>query len=102
MSYNPCISHYRPDHAPFRLYISPEFNNRSMYRDFCESHQIKMFYSFYRSHIVSMNISFVKLGDEEWEVCDVHEKHLMEIPDLGKKDIAVKEDQSKKKQNAQL
>ena len=49
MSYNPCISHYRREHVPFRLYIRQKFTIRSMYQDFCESHQIKIYYSFYRS-----------------------------------------------------
>ena len=49
MLYNPCISHYRGEHVPFRLYISPKFTIRSMHQDFCESHQIKISYSFYRS-----------------------------------------------------
>ena len=36
--FRPCISHYRRAHAPYRLYISPEFAITSMYQDFCTEH----------------------------------------------------------------
>ena len=36
--FRPCISHYRRAHAPYRLYISPEFSITSMYQDFCTEH----------------------------------------------------------------
>ena len=38
-SFNPAVSHYRREHAPNRLYLSPELSIRSLYEDFKEGHQ---------------------------------------------------------------
>ena len=66
--YNLSISHYRRNHAPKRLYISPEFSATSMHKDYCESYPDKeVSYPYYYNMIKSMNISFVKLGEEECE-----------------------------------
>ena len=86
--FNPSISHYRCKHAPNRLYISPEFTITSMYNDFCETNkEIAVSYSFYHSQIKAMNISFTKLGEEECEVCDVHDHHLQDFHRLCKQDV---------------
>ena len=37
-SYGPSISHYRREHAPNRLYLSPEINISSMFNDFKVQH----------------------------------------------------------------
>ena len=34
-----------------------------------------------------LNISFVKLGEEECEKCDLHDRHLEEVHGLDKSDI---------------
>ena len=95
MSFNPCISHYRREHAPNRLYISPEFSITTMHQDFCESNiDLSIKYGFYRTQIASMNIDFVKLGEEECEGCDLHDIHLQEFHEVYKKDIIIREEGS--------
>ena len=67
LSFNPSISHYRRAQAPKRMYISPEFNVSGMYKDFCTSNPVKISYNYYNKKVKKMNISFVKLGEEECE-----------------------------------
>ena len=78
-SYGPCISHYRRSHAPNRLYLSPEFTISDMFSDFKEKYPDKSVHysSYYR--VVRMKISFVKLGEEECQVCDSHEHHHIHV-----------------------
>ena len=78
--YNPCISHYRRSHAPTRLYISPEYTISSMQKDCCEKlpHSL-VSYSYYRRKVKSLNISFVKLGEEECESCKLHSINLKDV-----------------------
>ena len=78
-SYGPSISHYRREHAPNRLYLSPEFNISSMSNDFKEQHpEYTIHYSTYYRAIRALKISFVKLGEEECEMCDEHEHYLID------------------------
>jgi len=77
-SYHPSISHYRREHAPFRRYISPEISIREMHQDFVASCAHNCSYEFYRKTVKSMNISFVKLGEEECEFCLQHDSHKKE------------------------
>ena len=77
--YNPCVSHYRRAHAPNRLYISPEHSIRSMYKDYCNTYpNDSVSYNYYRKVVKNLNISFVKLGEEECEICELHTSHLSE------------------------
>jgi hypothetical protein len=77
--YNPCISHYRRAHAPNRLYISPEHSIRSMYKDYYNTYPNgSVSYNYYRKIVKNLNISFVKLGEEECEICELHTSHLSE------------------------
>ena len=76
--YNPAISHYRRKHAPHRLYISPEFDVATMYRDYKASIGDNVSYYYYLNIVKSLNISFVKLGEEECEACELHVNHLKE------------------------
>ena len=93
MSYNPCISHYTGKHEPNRLYISPEFTLKVMYNAFCDSNQdLAISYSFYLSQIAAMNISFVKLGNEDCKICDIHDHHLQEVHSVHKNDISMREE----------
>lgn len=70
-SYNPCISHYRREHAPNRLYLPHELSVREMHSDFLAKHEDqKINYSTYLRRVQSMNISFAKLGDEQCELCE--------------------------------
>lgn len=41
-------------------------------------------YTFYRTKVNEMNISFVKFGEEECEVCEIHSNHLEEQHALKK------------------
>ena len=79
-SYGRSISHYRRKHAPNRLYLSPEFTVSSMFNDFNERHpEHEIHYSTYYRAVRAMKISFVKLGEEEYEMCDEHEHHLVDV-----------------------
>ena len=92
MSYKPSISHYRRQHAPNKSYISPEQTITTMYKNFCESYnEIKISYHLYRRQLKSLNISFVKLGEEECEICDGHENHLMQTHSLQKNETTTNE-----------
>lgn len=71
-SFNPCISHYRREHAPNKLYLPSDVTIVKMFENFQKQHsQVKCSYDFYRK-IVSedMNISFTQLGHEECEKCE--------------------------------
>ena len=75
-SYHPSVSHYRREHAPLRRYLAPEITITDMHENFITKYpEHKCSYEFYRSVVSSMNISFVKLGEEECEVCLEHELH---------------------------
>ena len=66
-----------------------------MHQDFCESNiDLSIKYGFYRTQIASMNIGFVKLGEEECEGCDLHDIHLQEFHEVDKKDIIIREEGS--------
>jgi len=75
-SFNPSVSHYRREHAPNRLYLSPELTIKYLFDDFKERHpEIKVSYDRYKKEVARMNISFVKLGEEECEDCIMYENH---------------------------
>ena len=75
MSFHPCISHYRRAHAPHRLYLASDISVRMMYDDFKAVHpDFSCCYQTYRKVVVSMNISFTKLGEEQCETCLPFEK----------------------------
>ncbi|XP_062557261.1 uncharacterized protein LOC134222135 [Armigeres subalbatus] len=40
--YNPCISHYRREHAPNRLYLPSDLSVRKMYKHYKETHETEM------------------------------------------------------------
>ena len=42
-----------------------------------------------------MNISFVKLGEEECERCDLHDKHLEDIHKLDKHELSKPDENGK-------
>ena len=78
--YNPCKSHYRRSHATNRLYISPEYTISSMHKDYCEKfpHSLAS-YSYYQKKVKSLNISFVKIREEEWKSCELHSVQLKDV-----------------------
>ena len=75
-SFNPSVSHYRREHVPNRLYLSPQLRIKFLFDDFKERHpEIKVSYDRYKKEVSRMNISFVKLGEEECEDCIMYENH---------------------------
>ena len=68
--YNPSISHYRWAHAPNRLYISAEHSVSSMHKDFIACYlDDQVSYNYYQNKVKDLNISSVKLGEEEFVNC---------------------------------
>ena len=64
--YNPSISHYIRAHIPNRLYILLEQSVSSMHKDFIAGYpDDHVSYSYYQNKVKSLNITFVKLGEEE-------------------------------------
>ena len=56
-----------------------------MYQDFCTEHtDVTIWYVYYYKKVRSLNISLLKLGEEECEKCDLHEKHLEDCHRLSK------------------
>ena len=47
-----------------------------------------------------MNISFVKLGEEECERCELHDKHLEDIHKLGKHELSQQDENGKNRKPA--
>lgn len=82
LKYNPCVSHYRREHAPNRKYLPSELSIAQMYSDFQKEQRdsIKCSYDLFRTVIAEMNISFVKLGHEECERCTKFKlQYIMQI-----------------------
>ncbi|XP_039288678.1 uncharacterized protein LOC111055158 isoform X2 [Nilaparvata lugens] len=76
LKFNPCVHHYRREHAPERRYLPTDINIRVMHNDFIETHKnLNCSYELYRNVISEMKISFVKLGHEECERCETFQKH---------------------------
>lgn len=76
-SFNPCISHYRREHAPKRRYLPSDISIKSMYEDYISHEPEKpITYQSYRKIVNDKNISFAKLGEEECEKCVKQEEHL--------------------------
>lgn len=81
MLYKPCISHYRREHAPNRLYLPEQLTMRSIYKDFKMEMKKKgekvCCYETFRYYVKhNMNISFTKLGHEECEDCASNVLHI--------------------------
>lgn len=74
-SFHPCVSHYRREHAPNRLYLPSDISIRAMHSNFLEQHNMACGYEVYRSVVKEMNISFTKLGHEACEVCEGFKLH---------------------------
>lgn len=61
LTYNPCVSHYRREHASLRTYLPSEINIAVMHNNFSRKYpRVKCWYDKYRSVIAEMNISFTK------------------------------------------
>lgn len=76
VSFNPSISHYRREHAPNRRYLPSDLNIKDMFSDFKNKNPtFSCSYDLYRSIVQKLNISFVKLGHEECEMCEHFKIH---------------------------
>lgn len=75
-SYNPCVSHYRREHAPLRRYLPSDVSIKSMYQDFLQKYKTSCSYELYRKVVVNnKKISFTKLGHEQCESCEEFRLH---------------------------
>lgn len=82
-AHNPSISHYRREHAPNRLYLSPELTITGMHKDFKAKYpNVSVCDETYRKIVDDMNISFAKLGEEECEVCLLYNSHEHDNEDV--------------------
>ena len=71
-SYQPCISHYRREHAPLTRYLPSEITGSDMLKDYLQTpNHIPCSYETYRIVVKSMQISIAKL-EEQCEVCVAH------------------------------
>ena len=63
-----------------------------MFEDFCSTYEdVKISYAYYYKEVKKkkkMNISFVKLGKEKCERCDLQDKHLQDIHKLDKHELS--------------
>ena len=76
MCFHPQVSHYRREHAPNRLYLPTDINVREMFADYNSNFPNSISYETYRRQIKQLNIAFVKLGEEDCELCDEHKLHM--------------------------
>ena len=96
--YNPCISHYRRFQGPSRLYILLEFTISSMHKDYCEKiPHLLVSYGYYQKKVKSINISFVKLVEEDCDSCELHSIHLKDVHSLKDADHHIVDSDRKKK-----
>lgn len=74
-SYNPCISHYRREHAPNSYYLHPELTAVEMHaEDQSKKNGIRsVSYQRYTKEISEMNIKFCK---ERCEECEEHKMNM--------------------------
>ena len=67
-----------------------------MFKVFCSRYEdVKISYGYYYKKVKKMNISFVKLGEEECERCDLHDKHLEDIHKLDKHELSKPDENGK-------
>ena len=73
-SFNPCVSHYRREHAPNRRYLPSDITIKMMHSDYLDKGNACS-YETYRKVVKDKKISFAKLGEEECEDCLEHAEH---------------------------
>ena len=68
-----------------------------MFKDFFSRYEdVKISYAYYCKKVKKkMNISFIKLGEEECERCDLHDKHLEDIHKLDKHELSKPDENGK-------
>lgn len=85
LSFNPTVSHYRREHAPNCMYLPSDLNFTTMFADFvAKNSHFKCSYEKYRTVAKELNISIVKLGHEECELC---EKLTLHDPNHSKENL---------------
>lgn len=78
-SFNPSVSHYRREHAPNRLYLPSDLTEKAMCDHYHQTENApKVSYQFYGRVMKQMNISIVKLGHEQCELCTTSIAHQTE------------------------
>ena len=102
LSYHPAVSHYRREHAPRRRYLPPELSIKGMYDDFNMKHPDLCSIETYRRKISAMNISFVKLGEEECETCVEFKQHQSNHTHVDMEDCALCKEHSKHLERARI
>lgn len=81
--FEPTVTHYRREHAPNRRYLPSDLTVTQMHKDFIRNHPgFECSYELYRSEVAKLNISFVKLGHEECEMCEHFNIHPHNKEDL--------------------
>lgn len=76
MGFHPNSSHYRREHAPFRLYLPSDVTITKMHKLFVATKPVKQCsYEYYRKVVDKLNISFTKLGHEKCEQCETFQQH---------------------------
>ncbi|KAF2892194.1 hypothetical protein ILUMI_13980 [Ignelater luminosus] len=76
-SFNPCVSHYRREHAPNVRYLSSDMTVSLMYKDFKEkSLTFQLSYETYRKKVKAKGISLTKLGQELCATCVSWTTHM--------------------------
>lgn len=87
MGFHPESSHYRREHAPFRLYLPSDVMTISkMHKFFVASNPNKpCSYDYYRKVVEKLKISFTKLGHEKCEQCEeyLQHKHMFGIDEFN-------------------
>ena len=74
--YHPTVSHYWRAHAPPGNYLPSELTVTEMHKDFIQVHsQEKVSNESYRKILNSMNMIFIKLGEEQCELCEERTHH---------------------------
>lgn len=76
-SFNSAVAHYRREHAPNSRYLPSKISATNMYKDFTEKFpEMICSYDHYRKILKNLNISFVKLGNEECEIFETYNQHI--------------------------
>ena len=68
-SYNPAITHYKRQNAPYKRYLNPELSIKEMYKNFSENKENnKICYKTYCNVFKSENIGFSRSPQDECEI----------------------------------
>lgn len=81
MKYNSCVSHYRREHAPHRLYLPSYVKIKNMWEDYHKNYanQLVSYGTHWKVVTDELKISFTKLGNEECDHCVIQDQHFFEL-----------------------